>query len=60
MSSSASVTVIVSKSGRIAEFIEKDPDSPSNLNNASIYMIETEVLKALDALDVLDYQVERQ
>ncbi len=41
---------IVSKSGRIAKFIEKDPDSPSNLNNASIYMIETELLRALDEL----------
>lgn len=41
---------IVSKSGRIKEFVEKDPNSPSNLNNASIYMIETELLRALDAL----------
>lgn len=41
---------IVSKSGRIKEFVEKDPNSPSNLNNASIYMIETELLKVLDAL----------
>jgi NDP-sugar pyrophosphorylase family protein len=41
---------ILSKSGRIQEFREKDPDSPSNLNNASIYMIETELLRLLDPL----------
>jgi mannose-1-phosphate guanylyltransferase / phosphomannomutase len=41
---------MLSKSGRIREFREKDPDSPSNLNNASIYMIETELLKVLDPL----------
>ncbi|HEX9731788.1 MAG TPA: NDP-sugar synthase [Thermoanaerobaculia bacterium] len=40
---------VISKSGRIREFREKDPDSPSNLNNASIYMIETELLRTLDA-----------
>ncbi len=40
---------VISKSGRISEFREKDPDSPSNLNNASIYMIEMELLKNLDA-----------
>ena len=40
----------ISKSGRIVEFVEKDPDSPSNLNNASIYMMETELLKTLDDL----------
>ncbi len=40
----------ISKSGRIIEFREKDPESPSNLNNASIYMIETELLAALDPL----------
>jgi mannose-1-phosphate guanylyltransferase / phosphomannomutase len=40
----------LSKSGRIREFREKDPDSPSNLNNASIYMIETGLLRALDHL----------
>ncbi len=40
----------ISKSGRIVEFREKDPESPSNLNNASIYMIETELLAALDPL----------
>ncbi len=39
---------MISQSGRIKEFVEKDPDSPSNLNNASIYMIETELLKVLD------------
>lgn len=41
---------LVSKSGRVAEFLEKDPDSPSNLNNASIYMIEMDLLRALDPL----------
>ncbi len=41
---------IVSQSGRITEFVEKDPNSPSNLNNASIYMIETELLRVLDDL----------
>ena len=41
---------LISQSGRIIEFREKDPDSPSNLNNASIYMIEMELLKALDPL----------
>ena len=40
----------ISSSGRISEFREKDPDSPSNLNNASIYMIEMELLAALDPL----------
>ena len=39
---------IVSKYGRIKEFREKDPNSKSNLNNASIYMIEMELLKYLD------------
>ncbi|MDH3404056.1 MAG: NDP-sugar synthase, partial [Acidobacteriota bacterium] len=41
---------LVSRSGRVGEFREKDPESPSNLNNASIYMIETELLRALDPL----------
>lgn len=41
---------MISQSGRIKEFVEKDPNSPSNLNNASIYMIETELLKVLDDL----------
>lgn len=41
---------IVSKSGKIDEFVEKDPNSPSNLNNASIYMIEAELIKTLDDL----------
>ncbi len=40
----------ISQSGRIAKFREKDPDSPSNLNNASIYMIEMDLLKVLDPL----------
>ncbi|MEE9385409.1 MAG: NDP-sugar synthase [Nannocystaceae bacterium] len=38
------------QSGRIVGFAEKDPNSPSNLNNASIYLIETELLRTLDAL----------
>lgn len=38
----------ISQSGRIQEFREKDPDSPSNLNNASIYLIERELLEELD------------
>ncbi|MCP3978626.1 MAG: NDP-sugar synthase [bacterium] len=41
---------LLSRSGRIEQFLEKDPDSPSNLNNASIYMIETELLEALDSM----------
>ncbi|MFN0021894.1 MAG: sugar phosphate nucleotidyltransferase, partial [Pirellulaceae bacterium] len=41
---------LISRSGRIAEFREKDPDSPSNLNNASIYMLEMDLLRELDAL----------
>jgi mannose-1-phosphate guanylyltransferase/phosphomannomutase len=40
----------ISKSGKIVNFREKDPDSPSNLNNASIYMIEMDLLKVLDPL----------
>ncbi len=43
-------TGILSQSGRISEFREKDPNSPSNLNNASIYMIEVDLLRALDPL----------
>ena len=38
----------LSSAGRIREFREKDPDSPSNLNNASIYMVEMDLLRALD------------
>jgi mannose-1-phosphate guanylyltransferase/phosphomannomutase len=40
----------ISKSGKIVKFREKDPNSPSNLNNASIYMIEMDLLKILDPL----------
>jgi mannose-1-phosphate guanylyltransferase/phosphomannomutase len=40
----------ISGFGKIKDFFEKDPDSPSNLNNASIYMIEMELLKVLDEL----------
>jgi NDP-sugar pyrophosphorylase family protein len=38
----------LSSFGTITDFREKDPDSPSNLNNASIYMIEMDLLRALD------------
>jgi mannose-1-phosphate guanylyltransferase/phosphomannomutase len=41
---------ILSQSGRIQEFREKDPDSPSNLNNASIYMIDMDLIRTLDPL----------
>jgi NDP-sugar pyrophosphorylase family protein len=41
---------MISRSGRISDFREKDPDSPSNLNNASIYMLEMDLLRELDAL----------
>ncbi len=40
----------ISKSGRIANFFEKDPNSPSNLNNASVYIVEKDLLKILDPL----------
>lgn len=40
----------ISVTGRLIDFFEKDPDSPSNLNNASIYMIEAELIRELDAL----------
>ncbi|MHA2053125.1 MAG: sugar phosphate nucleotidyltransferase [Candidatus Hodarchaeales archaeon] len=39
---------LICQSGKITEFREKDPDSPSNLNNASIYMIEMDLIKELD------------
>ncbi|MFN0017093.1 MAG: sugar phosphate nucleotidyltransferase [Pirellulaceae bacterium] len=41
---------LISRSGRIVDFLEKDPNSPSNLNNASIYMLEMDLLRELDAL----------
>ena len=41
---------LISESGPIVDFIEKDPDSPSNLNNASVYIIEMDLLKQLDPL----------
>jgi NDP-sugar pyrophosphorylase family protein len=41
---------LISESGPIIDFLEKDPDSPSNLNNASIYIIEMYLLKELDPL----------
>lgn len=40
----------ISRSGKIVNFREKDPNSPSNLNNASIYMIEKDFLKTLDPM----------
>ena len=40
----------ISRSGRVADFLEKDPNSPSNLNNASIYMIEMDLIRELDSL----------
>jgi NDP-sugar pyrophosphorylase family protein len=39
----------ISLSGRITEFVEKRADSPSCLSNASIYMIEMDLLRTLDA-----------
>lgn len=36
--------------GRIIRFHEKDPNSPSNLNNASVYFLETRFLRELDQL----------
>lgn len=41
---------ILSKAGIIKDFMEKDPNSPSNLSNGSIYMIEMDLLKTLDPL----------
>jgi mannose-1-phosphate guanylyltransferase/phosphomannomutase len=41
---------VLSKSGQIVDFREKQADSPSNLNNASIYIIEASFLKELDTL----------
>jgi len=39
---------VISKSGQIDNFFEKDANSPSNLNNASIYLIETDLIRELD------------
>ncbi|MFC1476412.1 sugar phosphate nucleotidyltransferase [Fibrobacterota bacterium] len=41
---------MLSKVGIIKDFMEKDPNSPSNLSNGSIYMIEMDLLKTLDPL----------
>jgi NDP-sugar pyrophosphorylase family protein len=38
----------LSLSGRVCGFFEKDPKSPSCLNNASIYIIETDFVRMLD------------
>ena len=40
----------LSSSGQVVQFLEKDPNSPSNLNNASVYFIEARLLRELDAL----------
>lgn len=40
----------ISSSGRVSAFLEKDPNSPSNLSNASIYMIERELVELIDGL----------
>jgi mannose-1-phosphate guanylyltransferase/phosphomannomutase len=39
---------LISAAGEITEFREKDPESPSNLNNASIYFIEMDLIRTLD------------
>jgi len=39
----------LSQSGRICDFREKDPHSPSCLSNASIYMVETDLLRVVDS-----------
>jgi NDP-sugar pyrophosphorylase family protein len=41
---------LLSSEGPIVEFREKDPHSPSVLNNASIYFIEARLLRELDGL----------
>jgi NDP-sugar pyrophosphorylase family protein len=38
----------LSCAGRIVRFHEKDPNSPSQLNNASVYLIETRLLQELE------------
>ncbi|MBD3419157.1 MAG: hypothetical protein GF398_03465 [Chitinivibrionales bacterium] len=38
----------LSQVGRVRKFIEKDPASPSNLNNASIYLMDAGLLRMLD------------
>jgi len=38
----------ISLAGRVVDFREKDPDSPSCLNNGSIYMIDMELLRVID------------
>ncbi len=40
----------ISGYGRIKKFFEKDPKSPSNLSNASIYMMQMDLIRALDPL----------
>lgn len=40
----------ISRSGQVKNFLEKDPKSPSNLNNCSIYMLEADFIRALDPL----------
>jgi mannose-1-phosphate guanylyltransferase/phosphomannomutase len=50
LKSPKSLQGFISKSGRIIDFLEKNPNSPSNLNNASVYIIEMDLLKILDPL----------
>ena len=38
----------LSLSGQVSRFAEKDPNSPSLLNNASVYLIDRELLQQLD------------
>jgi NDP-sugar pyrophosphorylase family protein len=42
------LTAPFSHSGLIKAFREKDPNAPTNLNNASIYIIEMELIKRLE------------
>ncbi len=44
---------LISESGPIVNFFEKDPNSPSNLNNASVYLIDMDLLKQLDPGELL-------
>jgi mannose-1-phosphate guanylyltransferase / phosphomannomutase len=39
---------LLSLAGRVARFAEKDPNSPSLLNNASVYLIDRELLQQLE------------
>lgn len=50
LASTEKLNSLLSGSGKIVNFIEKDAKSPSNLNNASLYIIEKDLIKALDSL----------